>query len=60
MIYYAVSDEAVVITDDYSVDEVKKNNHITNILKDFKSQGYKGYIRVFDMYNKFVCIVNVE
>lgn len=55
MRFYAICNKSVVVTDDYSSDEIKSKIHIRNLIKDFKSIGYKGIVRVFDMNNRFVC-----
>lgn len=55
MRFYAVCHTCCVVTDDYTKAEIKNNKHIDNLISDFKTIGYKGIVRVFDMDNRFVC-----
>lgn len=49
MVFHAVSDDSIVFTDDYSLDEINREIHIKNIVDDFRSNfSHPCWVNIFD------------
>ena len=62
MIFYALYNKGwktgMIITDDYDLEEIARGDHIRNIKRDLREIGCYGPVKVYDINNKLVKVLN--
>lgn len=58
MRYMATHRRGVIMTDDYSKDEIFRGLHIQHIKRDLRVWGIKGVVNVYDENMRFICRLN--